>query len=143
MSDDTKTIPHSNVITDEENTLELMGLVFLVGLGYGGWVEMNGIISTSTNTKNTKKKKKRKTSLGPHNCKKKSQSKSVMDAGGGTGSIPFPTLSQRGQKKIKIWDRTQKHYLTKREKTVHPALPQKKKREKHKKYEHIEHGRGM
>lgn len=44
MSDDTKTIPHSNVIT-EENTLELMVLVFLVGLGSGfGWVEMNGII---------------------------------------------------------------------------------------------------
>lgn len=112
MSDDTKTIPHSNVIA-EEDTLELMVLVFLVGLGYGGWVEMNGIISTSTNTKNTKKKKKRKTSLGPHNCKKKSQSKSVMDAGGGTGSNPLslPPSLQKAKKKIKIWDRTQKHYL--------------------------------
>lgn len=51
----------------KRTTLELMVLVFLVGLGdgFGGWVEMNGIISTSTNTKNTKKKKK-KTSLGPH-----------------------------------------------------------------------------
>lgn len=80
-----------------------MVLVFLVGLGYGGWVEMNRIISTSTNTKNTKKKKK-KSSLGPHNCKKKSQSKSVMDAGGGTGSNPLslsPSLQEA--KKIKIW----------------------------------------
>lgn len=39
MSDDTKTIPHSNVIT-EENTLKSMVLVFLVGLGYG-WVGGN------------------------------------------------------------------------------------------------------
>lgn len=39
MSDDTKTIAHSNVIT-EENTLKLMVLVFLVGLGFG-WVGGN------------------------------------------------------------------------------------------------------
>lgn len=65
---------------------------------------MNGIISTSTNTKNTKKKKKKKTSLGPHIVKIKSQSKSVMDAGDGTGSNPLslpPSLQEA--KKIKIW----------------------------------------
>lgn len=33
-----------------------------------------------------------------------------MDAGDGTGSIPFPFLQEQ-KKKIKIWDRTQKHYL--------------------------------
>lgn len=84
-----------------------------------GWVEMNGIISTSTNTKNTKKKKKSKTSLGPHNCKNK---KSVQVCNGCRGrhriESPFP-LSKRPKKKrkTKFGDRTQKHYLhTKREK---------------------------
>lgn len=72
---------------------------------------------------------------------KKSQSKSVMDAGGGTGSNPL-SLPPRGQKKIKIWGPYTETLPTLRreKKTVHPALPQKKKREK---YEHIEHGRGM
>lgn len=56
-----------------------------------------------------------------------------MDAGGGTGSIPFPFLPlSKRPKKSKFGDRTQKHYLTKKERTVHPALPQKKKREKYK-----------
>lgn len=134
MSDDTKTIPHSNVIT-EENTLELMVLVFLVGLGYGfgRWVEMNGIISTSTNTKNTKKKKKKKTSLGPHNCKKiKSQSKSVMDAGGGTGSNPLslpPSLQEakKNQKQNLGTVHRNTTYLTKREKDSSSCSPSKEK----------------
>lgn len=63
MSDDTKTIPHSNVIAKENNTgIDGFGLFSWVRFW---WVEMNRIISTSTNTKNTKKKKQ-KTSLGPH-----------------------------------------------------------------------------
>lgn len=57
-----------------------------------------------------------------------------MDAGGGTGSIPFPTfpLSLQEAKKIKIWGPyTETLPTLRREKrTVHPALPQKKKREK-------------
>lgn len=78
--------------------------------------------------------------------KKKSQSKSVMDAGGGTGSNPLslPPSLQEAKKKIKIWGPyTETLPNLRRKKTVHPALPQKKKREKYKKYEHIEHGRGM
>lgn len=45
MSDDTKTIPHSNVIA-EENTLELMVLVFFSWIRFW-WVEMNRIIKVN------------------------------------------------------------------------------------------------
>lgn len=63
-----------------------------------------------------------------------------MDAGGGTGWIPFPFLQEA--KKIKIWDRTQKHYLPyEGEKDSSSCSPSKEKEKK--KYEHIEHGRGM
>lgn len=73
---------------------------------------MNGIISTSTNTKNTKKKKK-KTSLGPHNCKNK---KSVQVCNGCRGrhrieSLSLPPSLQEAKRKTKFGDRTQKHYL--------------------------------
>lgn len=62
-----------------------------------------------------------------------------MDAGDGTGSIPFPSLQEAKKIKIKIWGPyTETLPTLRREKrTVNPALPQKKKREKHKKYEQI------
>lgn len=68
-----------------------------------------------------------------------------MDAGGGTGSIPFAflPLSKRQKKNQNLGTVHRNTTLRRKKKTVHPALPQKKKREKHKKYEHIEHGRGM
>lgn len=100
-------------------------------------------------TRRTRKRRRRVRPLSDRIIvKKKSQSKSVMDAGGGTGSNPLslpPSLSPRGQKKSKFGDRTQKHYLPYEErKGQFILLSLKRKREKkHKKYEHIEHGRGM
>lgn len=47
MSDDTKTIPHSNVIT-EENTLKFDGFGFFSWVRLW-WVEMNGIIKVNIN----------------------------------------------------------------------------------------------
>lgn len=58
--------------------------------------------------------------------------------------IPFPSLKEQ-KKKSKFGDRTQKHYLPYEERKRQFILLslKRKKREKHKKYEHIEHGRGM
>lgn len=142
MSDDTKTIPHSNVIA-EENTLKSMVLVFLVGLGYGfGWVGGNEWNYINIDEHEEHEEEEEEVRLLSDRIIVKEKSVQVCNGCRGRHRIesPFPPSKSR-KKKSKFGDRTQKHHLTKREKDSSSCSPSKEKERK--KYEHIEHGRGM